>query len=137
MAGEQGVLELRHDGVLVAEHAVEQRLAGGDPGHGVAPDLLLDRRRLPARCLQIAEGGEHELPWIDHTDVRGIIATGRRPRRILAVVDLSGQWRATVADDELRRSAVGLDYDDDDWARVAGARPLAQPRRRSPTATAR
>ena len=30
VAGEQGVLELRHDGVLVAEHALEQRLAGGD-----------------------------------------------------------------------------------------------------------
>jgi len=30
-------------------------------------------------------------------------------------VDLSGQWRANVADDERRRSAVGLDYFDDDW----------------------
>ncbi len=31
VAGEQGVLELRHDGVLVAEDPLEQRLAGGDP----------------------------------------------------------------------------------------------------------
>ena len=34
MAGEEGVLELREDGVLVAEH-LEQRLAGGDAGDGV------------------------------------------------------------------------------------------------------
>ena len=48
MPGEQRVLELRHDGVLVAEHAVEQRLAGGDPGDGVAADLLLDRDATPS-----------------------------------------------------------------------------------------
>ena len=34
-------------------------------------------------------------------------------------MDLSGQWRANVADDERRRSAVGLDYFDDDWPEVA------------------
>ena len=34
--GEQRVLELRQDGVLVAEHAGEQRLAGEDAGDGVA-----------------------------------------------------------------------------------------------------
>ena len=33
-------------------------------------------------------------------------------------MDLSGQWRANVADDERRRSAVGLDYFDDDWPEV-------------------
>jgi beta-mannosidase len=33
-------------------------------------------------------------------------------------VDLSGQWRANVADDERRRSAVGLDYPDGDWPEV-------------------
>ncbi|MDP9465464.1 MAG: hypothetical protein M3P52_12625, partial [Actinomycetota bacterium] len=33
-------------------------------------------------------------------------------------MDLSGQWRANVADDERRRSAVGLEYDDDDWPEV-------------------
>ena len=37
---------------------------------------------------------------------------------ILAFVDLSGQWRANVADDERRRTAVGLDYDDDQWPQV-------------------
>ena len=50
-----------------------------------------------------------------------------RPAPSLAVVDLSGQWRANVADDERRRSAVGLDYPDDDWPEVAGPQPLAQP----------
>ena len=41
-----------------------------------------------------------------------------RPAPNLAVVDLSGQWRANVADDERRRSAVGLDYLDDDWPEI-------------------
>ena len=52
-------------------------------------------------------------------------------------MDLSGTWRAAVADDDLRRTAVGLDYDDDGWEPVAGAGPLALARRRSPTATGR
>ena len=34
-------------------------------------------------------------------------------------MQLSGPWRASVADDELRRSAVGLDYDDAAWPEVA------------------
>ena len=58
VAGEQRVLELREDGVLVAEHAGEQRLAGADPGDGVAPHLLLDRDGLPARLAELAEGGD-------------------------------------------------------------------------------
>jgi beta-mannosidase len=33
-------------------------------------------------------------------------------------VDLSGAWRATVADDELRRDGIGLDVDDRSWAEV-------------------
>ena len=56
VTGEQRVLELRHDGVLVAENAVEQGLTSGDAGDGVAPDLFFHRGRLPARGLQIAEG---------------------------------------------------------------------------------
>jgi len=30
-------------------------------------------------------------------------------------VDLSGTWRATLADDELRRSGIGVDVDDSSW----------------------
>lgn len=30
-------------------------------------------------------------------------------------MDLSGTWRAAVADDELRRTGIGLDHDDDHW----------------------
>jgi beta-mannosidase len=30
-------------------------------------------------------------------------------------MDLSGTWRAAIADDDLRRTAFGLDFDDDDW----------------------
>ena len=33
-------------------------------------------------------------------------------------MDLSGTWRATAADDELRRSGIGLDVDDDEWCDV-------------------
>jgi beta-mannosidase len=33
-------------------------------------------------------------------------------------MDLSGYWRAAIADDDLRRTAIGLDYDDDGWERV-------------------
>ena len=34
-------------------------------------------------------------------------------------MDLSGTWRATAADDELRRSGIGLDVADDEWTEVA------------------
>ena len=64
VAGEEGVLELREHGLLVAEHALEQRLAGRDAGHGVGADLLLDGPRLPAigselpdRCWTCCHGG--------------------------------------------------------------------------------
>jgi beta-mannosidase len=30
-------------------------------------------------------------------------------------MDLSGTWRAAIADDDLRRDAIGLDYDDSGW----------------------
>ena len=43
VAGEQGVLELRHDGVLVAEHAFEQGFTGGDARDRIATDLLFHR----------------------------------------------------------------------------------------------
>ncbi len=33
-------------------------------------------------------------------------------------MDLSGTWRAAVADDDLRRSAIGLGFDDDGWEPV-------------------
>jgi beta-mannosidase len=34
-------------------------------------------------------------------------------------MDLSGTWRAAVADDDLRRGALGLDFDDDGWEPIA------------------
>ncbi len=33
-------------------------------------------------------------------------------------MDLSGAWRAAAADDQLRRTAVGLHYDDSSWSEV-------------------
>ena len=55
-------------------------------------------------------------------------------RRSGTSADVAGAPRPTTT---LRRDGVGLDHDDGDWALVAGARPLAQHPRRSPTATAR
>ena len=43
VGGEDGVLELREDGLLVAHHPFDHRFARGDPGDGVLADLLLDR----------------------------------------------------------------------------------------------
>lgn len=34
-------------------------------------------------------------------------------------MDLSGTWRATIADDELRRSGIGPEFDDSSWEPVA------------------
>ena len=34
-------------------------------------------------------------------------------------MELSGEWRAATADDQLRRTAVGLSYDDADWPVVS------------------
>ncbi len=48
MAGEQCILELREHGVLETEHPLDQRLSRRDPGGGVAPELLMDGKRLPA-----------------------------------------------------------------------------------------
>ena len=57
VAGEEGVLELREDGVLVAEHPLDQGLTRPDAGDGVAPHLFLDGDRGPAGLAQLADGG--------------------------------------------------------------------------------
>ncbi|MEJ7720497.1 MAG: hypothetical protein WKF58_08645 [Ilumatobacteraceae bacterium] len=49
VAGEDGVLELRQDGVVVAREAGDQRLAGGDASDGVAAQLRFDRHGGPSR----------------------------------------------------------------------------------------
>ncbi len=41
VGGQDGVLELREDGLLVAHDAFDHRFAGRDPGDGVLADLLL------------------------------------------------------------------------------------------------
>ena len=33
-------------------------------------------------------------------------------------MDLSGTWRAVAADDQLRRIAIGMDYDDSTWTPI-------------------
>jgi beta-mannosidase len=37
----------------------------------------------------------------------------------LRTVELNGTWRVTRADDDVRRNAIGLDVDDDEWAEMA------------------
>ena len=34
-------------------------------------------------------------------------------------MDLSGTWRATLADDELRRNGIGPEFDDSSWEPVS------------------
>jgi hypothetical protein len=50
------------------------------------------------------------------------VTAGRDPVRIeldtLRRMDAIGRWRATVADDDVRRDGVGIDYDDHDWPAV-------------------
>ena len=41
-----------------------------------------------------------------------------RSCRTLRAVELSGIWRATEADDDLRRGAIGLDTDDSAWEQI-------------------
>ena len=55
MAGEQRVRELRHDGVVVTDDAVDERLAGRERTHGVGADLFLDGTRLPTAGAQLSE----------------------------------------------------------------------------------
>ena len=57
VAGQQRVLELRQNGVLVPDHSLDERLTRGDLRDGVASDLFFDGDRLPARVAQLTEGG--------------------------------------------------------------------------------
>ena len=61
VAGQQSVLDLGDDGVLVAENVVEQGLAGADAAHGVAAQLLAHRHRRPAGGSQLAESRRSRL----------------------------------------------------------------------------
>ena len=56
------------DGVLVAEHAVDERLAGADPGGGVAPHLLLDRDWTPSPSRAAGPALPVENSWAETTD---------------------------------------------------------------------
>ena len=57
VARQHGVLELREDGLVEADHRGDELLAGGDAVHGVAADLVLDRHRAPARRPELSQGG--------------------------------------------------------------------------------
>ena len=57
MAGEEGVLELGQHGVVEPEDPVHEGSAPGDAGRGVAAELFVDRRGLPPRRPELAEGG--------------------------------------------------------------------------------
>jgi hypothetical protein len=56
VAGEDGVLDLREDGVLIAHHPLDDGLARRDAGQGVATHLVLDGDRSPTRRPELAQG---------------------------------------------------------------------------------
>ena len=66
VAGEQRVGELRDDGVVVADHAVDERLALGEGARRVGADLVLDRSRHPTAGAQLSERGRtgHGAPCV-------------------------------------------------------------------------
>ena len=74
VAGDQRVLELREDGVLVADHAVDELLALGDPRDRVGAHLFFDGPRNPAAGPELAEGSgtRHRA-----TPSRGVVARHR------------------------------------------------------------
>ena len=63
--GQQGVLQLGEDGVVVAEDAGDQRSAGRDAPGGVGADLVLDGAGLPARLSGAGRA------WRDRLDIVG------------------------------------------------------------------
>ncbi len=113
---QEGVLQLGHHRVLVAQHPCEQGLTGGDAGHRIAADLLLHRHGLPARRLQLRQVRctVHHARTLSAAHLSTASAAST-----VHPMELSGRWVACVADDEVRRSAVGLDHDDSAWTEVA------------------
>ena len=119
--GEQRVLELRHHGVLVAGHAGEQRLAGGDLVDRVLANLLLHRARDPARGAEFADrrGGApagsrsivtmSDMAKLPLADADGSGPSQRRDGIGSTAMELPGPWVAAEADDEIRRNGIGLD----------------------------
>jgi hypothetical protein len=141
-----GVLELRADRVLVAQHPLEERLARRDAGDGVATDLLLDRDGLPAGGLQLTERGRsgvrrrHGRDAIGHPACSGgATRSGRRRRRLrVAGMELDRSLAGGRRRRRRRRDddASGPTIDEHHWepcrCRATGA--SSPP---SPTATAR
>src|SRR6185312_5428657 len=56
LAAEDGVLDLRDDGVVVADDAGQERLAAPQARDEVVAQLLLDRLALPAAGLELPDG---------------------------------------------------------------------------------
>src|ERR1700750_2083607 len=65
----------------------------------------------PARRLGARTGGMSSGFSVPGASIPPSVACG--------AVDLSGAWRATAADDALRRDGIGLDVDDSTWLEVA------------------
>ena len=75
VAGDERVLELGQDGVLVADDAFDERTSLGDARQRVGPHLLLDRARLPSVGLELAEGS-----GTGHAHAPVVVAGGGRER---------------------------------------------------------
>ena len=123
--------------VLVAEHAVEQRLAGPDLGDGVAPDLLLDRAMdSQPDSRRAAEGGGSET-WVQpiRSPVGANGATVRqtpprmtRSRRLVARrVPSWPCWPGASGPLDRRRGRAGAGHDAPPHRREPDSPPAVQP----------
>ena len=56
VAGEQRVRQLRKHGVVVADHAFDERTFLGEGAYRVRTNLFLDGTRLPTAGAQVSEG---------------------------------------------------------------------------------
>ena len=81
VASQDGVLQLGHDRVFVAEHGIHQRLTGPYPSHGVAADLLFDRDRLPSGITELTEVGGATRHGVDATAATSDPAAPTAPER--------------------------------------------------------
>ena len=84
--GQEGVLQLGKDGLVVAQQPGDDRLPGGHAGHGVRPHLLLHRPGLPAALAKLCDGlrmvGHEAEGNSGHYRAGPWIARGSRPCRL-------------------------------------------------------
>ena len=146
MAGEQRVLELRQHRVLVADDAVDERLARREPrAPRCARTSSLTGRDTQPLAAKLSEGCRDGVMRAARVSVRTFDPTAPRTPRgswsahaavtTASSLDLSGTWRARDRRRRPRASAFADPaFDDADWPRCRVPAPLAHRTPRSPTA---